>query len=56
MTDDDKLNMKYKAEKCFKVLGFTKNENVRDLKIHWLKMDGKCKRLKDTLVKNGWKM
>ena len=31
-------------------------DNVRDLKIHWLKMDGKCKRLKDTLVKNGWKM
>ncbi|KAL4218077.1 X-ray repair cross-complementing protein 5 [Mactra antiquata] len=29
MTDDDKLNMKYKAEKCFKVLGFTKAENVK---------------------------
>lgn len=28
MTDDDKQNMKYKAEKCFKVLGFTKAENV----------------------------
>ena len=28
MTDDDKANMKYKAEKCFKVLGFTKAENV----------------------------
>lgn len=28
MTEDDKLNMKYKAEKCFKVLGFTKSENV----------------------------
>ena len=31
-------------------------ENVRDLKIHWLKRDGTCKRLKDTLVKKGWKM
>ena len=31
-------------------------ENVRDLKIHWLKMDGQCKRLKDTLAKKGWKM
>lgn len=29
MTEDDKLNMKYKAEKCFKVLGFTKAENVK---------------------------
>ena len=28
MTEDDKANMKYKAEKCFKVLGFTKAENV----------------------------
>ena len=29
MTEDDKANMKYKAEKCFKVLGITKAENVR---------------------------
>ncbi|XP_052251500.1 X-ray repair cross-complementing protein 5-like isoform X2 [Dreissena polymorpha] len=29
MTEDDKTNMKYKAEKCFKVLGFTKTENVK---------------------------
>ena len=25
---DDKEAMKYRAEKCFKVLGFTKSENV----------------------------
>ena len=31
-------------------------DNVRDLKIHWLKRDEKCKRLKDTLAKRGWKM
>ena len=30
MTEDDKTNMKYKAEKCFKVLGFTKAENVSE--------------------------
>jgi ribosomal protein L30/L7E len=29
MSEDDKLNMKYKAEKCLKALGFTKMENVR---------------------------
>jgi len=28
-------------------------ENVRDLKIPWLKRDGKCKRLKGTLVIKG---
>ncbi|XP_052762081.1 X-ray repair cross-complementing protein 5-like [Mya arenaria] len=27
--EEDKGNMKYKAEKCFKVLGFTKMENVK---------------------------
>ncbi|XP_071110687.1 X-ray repair cross-complementing protein 5-like [Haliotis cracherodii] len=29
MSEDDKENMKYRAEKCLKVLGFTKSENVR---------------------------
>ncbi|XP_021378174.1 X-ray repair cross-complementing protein 5-like [Mizuhopecten yessoensis] len=29
MSEDDKANMKYKAEKCFKILGFTKPENVK---------------------------
>ncbi|CAG5125647.1 unnamed protein product, partial [Candidula unifasciata] len=29
MTEDDKENMKYKAEKCLTVLGFTKTENVK---------------------------
>ncbi|XP_048780641.2 X-ray repair cross-complementing protein 5-like isoform X2 [Ostrea edulis] len=29
MSEDDKLNMKYKAEKCLKALGFTKMENVK---------------------------
>ncbi|KAL3890820.1 hypothetical protein ACJMK2_003097 [Sinanodonta woodiana] len=29
MSEDDKENMKYKAEKCFKVLGFTKSENIK---------------------------
>ncbi|XP_059149965.1 X-ray repair cross-complementing protein 5-like [Physella acuta] len=29
MTEDDKDNMKYKAEKCLKVLGFTKSENFK---------------------------
>ena len=28
MSQDDKDNMKYKAEKCLKVLGFTKIEHV----------------------------
>lgn len=27
-SEDDKEAMKFKAEKCFKVLGFTKAENV----------------------------
>lgn len=27
-SEDDKEAMKYKTEKCFKVLGFTKSENV----------------------------
>ena len=31
MSEDDKANMKYKAEKCLKVLGFTKMENVSKL-------------------------
>lgn len=29
MSEDDKLNMKYKAEKCLKALGFTDAQNVR---------------------------
>ncbi|KAK3726184.1 hypothetical protein RRG08_031511 [Elysia crispata] len=29
MSEDDKDNMKYKAEKCLKVLGFTKAENFK---------------------------
>ncbi|XP_022297407.2 X-ray repair cross-complementing protein 5-like [Crassostrea virginica] len=29
MSEDDKLNMKYKAEKCLKALGFTKAENIK---------------------------
>ncbi|XP_062604717.1 X-ray repair cross-complementing protein 5-like [Saccostrea cucullata] len=29
MSEDDKLNMKYKAEKCLKTLGFTKAENIK---------------------------
>ncbi|KAH9487958.1 X-ray repair cross-complementing protein 5 [Bulinus truncatus] len=29
MSEDDLANMKYKAEKCLKVLGFTKAENVK---------------------------
>lgn len=33
MSEDDKLNMKYKAEKCLKALGFTKAENVRTVVI-----------------------
>ncbi|KAK3087491.1 hypothetical protein FSP39_006603, partial [Pinctada imbricata] len=29
MSADDKENMKYRSEKCFKVLGFTKSENIK---------------------------
>ncbi|KAL5013237.1 hypothetical protein ScPMuIL_007507 [Solemya velum] len=29
MSEDDKENMKYRTEKCFKVLGFTAEENIK---------------------------
>lgn len=33
MSEDDKLNMKYKAEKCLKALGFTDAQNVRTVTV-----------------------
>ena len=33
MSAEDKESMKYQSEKCLKVLGFTKSENVRWFKI-----------------------
>ncbi|XP_060075599.1 X-ray repair cross-complementing protein 5-like isoform X2 [Ylistrum balloti] len=40
MSEDDKANMKYKAEKCFKILGFTKPENVK--RHHYLGDGSSC--------------
>ena len=44
MSEDDKANMKYKAEKCLKVLGFTKMEHVSGffINLHLLLLGGRC--------------